>query len=74
MIDTTGVKAEEPAAAQESSAPPKYLSERDRSFIQTYCIDAIRLKKQEKVATKSIKVQPEEEKKGEEAVIDAMHG
>ena len=37
----------------------KFLVSADRDFIQTYCIDAIRLKKQERVATKAAKSQEE---------------
>ena len=48
----------------------KYLVAEDRSFIQKHCIDAIRLKKQEKV-TKAVKSEIKEEVKALDEVLAA---
>lgn len=52
MIDTTGVAA----AAQLDDSFKQFLGSSDRDFIQTFCVDAIRLKKQERI-TKTIKAE-----------------
>ena len=56
MIDTTGQNQNQNNQnAAEEEGPAKYLAAKDRDFIQTFCIDIIRLKKNEKVATKAVK-------------------
>lgn len=46
------------------------MSSGDRDFIQTYCVDAIRLKRQERVQTKAAKVGQEEAKQEEELKVE----
>lgn len=72
MIDTTDKKNEQQrqsAGADHSDEQKSFLSAQDRDFIQKYCIDAIRLKKLDKVPTKSAKAAPKLEDENA-AIID----
>ena len=67
LIDTSGV------AEGGEAARHKYLASEERAFIQKFCIDAIMLKKQERV-TKSVKTEVKEEAKAPEGFLEALEG
>ena len=56
MIDTTNRNENQNQnGAEEEGGPVKFLAAKDRDFIQTFCIDIIRLKKNERIPTKAVK-------------------
>ena len=74
MIDTTDNNRDVPQEQQQEEGKKQFLSSGDRDFIQTFCVDAIRLKRQERVQTKAAKASQEEAKQEEELKAEDNEG